>query len=125
MLLFFALLFFVLSIIAGLLGFTDVMAASIGIAQVLFLIFFILFVFSLVLFILRQMGQAVSDTFKGGAGLIAWILTFFVIAFVAGLLGFTGIMTATAGVAKFLFVVFLILFVISIFVHLFQGKEKS
>ena len=125
MILFFALLFFVLALIAGILGFSDVMVASIGIAQVLFLIFFILFIFSLVLFILRKMGEAVSDTLKGGSNMLAWILTFFIIALVAGLLGFTGIMSAAAGIAKILFVVFLILFVISIFVHLFKRSKRD
>ncbi|EKE08868.1 MAG: hypothetical protein ACD_16C00243G0004 [uncultured bacterium] len=123
MILFFAFLFFVLALIAGLLGFTDVMVASVGIAQVLFLIFFILFVFSLVLFILRKMGEAVSQTLMGGTNMLAWILTFFIIALVAGLLGFTGIMSAAAGVAKFLFIIFLVLFVVSILIHLFQRSK--
>ena len=123
MILFFAFLFFVLALIAGLLGFTDVMVASVGIAQVLFLIFFILFFFSLVLFILRKMGEAVSQTLMGGTNMLAWILTFFIIALVAGLLGFTGIMSAAAGVAKFLFIIFLVLFVVSILIHLFQRSK--
>ena len=123
MILFFAFLFFVLALIAGLLGFTDVMVASVGIAQVLFLIFFILFVFSLVLFILRKMGEAVSQTLMGGTNMLACILTFFIIALVAGLLGFTGIMSAAAGVAKFLFIIFLVLFVVSILIHLFQRSK--
>src|SRR3990167_8401589 len=83
-------------------------------------LFFILFVFSLVLFILRKMGEAVSQTLMGGTNMLAWILTFFIIALVAGLLGFTGIMSAAAGVAKFLFIIFLVLFVVSILIHLFQ-----
>src|SRR3989338_1442275 len=100
MILFFAFLFFVLALIAGLLGFTDVMVASVGIAQVLFLIFFILFVFSLVLFILRKMGEAVSQTLMGGTNMLAWILTFFIIALVAGVFCFLWIKFSSAGGLK-------------------------
>src|SRR3989338_11542813 len=106
MILFFAFLFFVLALIAGLLGFTDVMVASVGIAQVLFLIFFILFVFSLVLFILRKMGEAVSQTLMGGTNMLACILTFFIIALVAGLLCFSGVMSAAAGGSEIFFFIF-------------------
>ncbi len=42
-------------------------------------------------------------------------LLFFVVSLIAGLLGFTGISVATAGIAKFLFFLFLILFFIALF----------
>lgn len=44
-------------------------------------------------------------------------LVFFVIALVAGLLGFGGIAVAFAGIAKILFVIFLILFLVSFVMH--------
>ena len=43
---------------------------------------------------------------------------FFIIAIVAALLGFGGIAVAFAGVAKLLFVLFLILFLVSLVMHL-------
>ena len=43
---------------------------------------------------------------------------FLVIALIAGVLGFTGVAVAAAGVAKLLFVIFLVLFVISLATHL-------
>lgn len=49
-----SILFFVLSVIAGLLGFGGIAVASSGVAQVLFYIFIILFLFSLVTGISRR-----------------------------------------------------------------------
>jgi uncharacterized membrane protein YtjA (UPF0391 family) len=46
--------------------------------------------------------------------MLSLALTFLIIALVAALLGFTGIYVAAAGIAKILFVVFLVLFVISL-----------
>ena len=46
--------------------------------------------------------------------MLSWALTFLVIALIAGLLGFTGIYVAAAGIAKILFFVFLVLFVVSL-----------
>ena len=44
--------------------------------------------------------------------MLKWAVIFLVIALVAALLGFTGIATAAAGIAKFLFFLFLALCVI-------------
>jgi uncharacterized membrane protein YtjA (UPF0391 family) len=50
--------------------------------------------------------------------MLNWALTFFVVALIAAVLGFTGIAVAAAGVAKLLFFVFLVLFVVSLATHL-------
>lgn len=125
MMLFFALLFFVLALIAGLLGFTDIMVASTQVAQILFFIFLVLFIFSFVLFILRKMGEAIFYTLKGGTNMLAWIFTFFIVAIIAGLLGFTGIMATAAGVAKILFYIFIVLFLVSVVIQLFQNSKRG
>jgi uncharacterized membrane protein YtjA (UPF0391 family) len=52
--------------------------------------------------------------------MLRWALGFFVIALVAALLGFTGIAVASAGIAKIIFFIFLILFVVSLLGHLFR-----
>lgn len=44
--------------------------------------------------------------------MLRWAVIFLVVALVAAVFGFTGIATAAAGVAKFLFVVFLIVCVV-------------
>ena len=46
--------------------------------------------------------------------MLYWAVVFFIIALVAALFGFTGIELAAAGVARILFLVFLVLFVISL-----------
>lgn len=54
--------------------------------------------------------------------MLSWALTFFVLALIAGVLGFGGIASASAGIAKILFVVFIILFVVSFF---FKAAGKA
>lgn len=46
--------------------------------------------------------------------MLRWTLIFLVVAMIAGIFGFAGIMLAAAGIAKLLFYVFLVLFVISL-----------
>ncbi|MFZ2100155.1 MAG: DUF1328 domain-containing protein, partial [Oricola sp.] len=46
--------------------------------------------------------------------MLGWALTFLVVALIAAALGFGGIAGASAGIAKILFFVFLILFVVSL-----------
>lgn len=46
--------------------------------------------------------------------MLGWAITFLVIALIAGVLGFGGIMGASAGIAKILFFVFIVLFVIGL-----------
>lgn len=50
--------------------------------------------------------------------MLNWALTFFIVALLAAILGFTGIAVAAAGVAKLLFFIFLVLFVLSLVGHL-------
>jgi uncharacterized membrane protein YtjA (UPF0391 family) len=49
--------------------------------------------------------------------MLYWALMFFIVALVAALFGFTGISLAAAGVAKILFFVFLVLFLVSLIAH--------
>ena len=54
--------------------------------------------------------------------MLGWALTFLVVALIAGLLGFTSVAGAAMGIAKILFWVFLVLFVVSLVVHLVRGR---
>lgn len=54
--------------------------------------------------------------------MLSWALTFFVLALIAAVFGFTGIASAAAGIAKILFVVFVVLFVVSFF---FRATKKA
>jgi uncharacterized membrane protein YtjA (UPF0391 family) len=46
--------------------------------------------------------------------MLSWALTFFVVALVAALFGFTGIAAGAAAIAKVLFFLFVILFLVSL-----------
>jgi uncharacterized membrane protein YtjA (UPF0391 family) len=52
--------------------------------------------------------------------MLRWALGFLVVALIAAVLGFGGIAVAAAGIAKLLFVLFLILFLITLIAHLLQ-----
>ncbi|GIX12062.1 MAG: UPF0391 membrane protein [Paracoccaceae bacterium] len=54
--------------------------------------------------------------------MLGWAITFLVIALIAALLGFGGIAGTAVGIAKILFFVFLILFAVSIVMHLVRGR---
>ena len=53
--------------------------------------------------------------------MLRWAATFFIIAIVAAICGFGGIVSDAAGIAKILFFVFIILFILSFFL----GKKVS
>jgi uncharacterized membrane protein YtjA (UPF0391 family) len=49
--------------------------------------------------------------------MLYWALMFLLVAILAAVFGFTGISLMAAGVAKILFFIFLVLFVVSLVVH--------
>ncbi|HYG25591.1 MAG TPA: DUF1328 domain-containing protein [Caulobacteraceae bacterium] len=54
--------------------------------------------------------------------MLRWALIFLVVALVAAVLGFTSIAGAAIDVAKILFWIFAVLFVISLVMHLVRGR---
>lgn len=46
--------------------------------------------------------------------MLYWAVVFLVVALIAAIFGFTGVEIAAAGIAKILFMVFLVLFVVSL-----------
>lgn len=54
--------------------------------------------------------------------MLHWALSFLVIALIAAVLGFGGIAAVSIELAKTVFLVFIILFVITAVVHLLKGK---
>lgn len=52
--------------------------------------------------------------------MLRWALGFFIVALIAAVLGFSGIAVAAAGIAKILFYIFLILFLVSLVGHLLR-----
>jgi len=62
---------------------------------------------------------------QGDSPMLGWALTFLVVALIAAVLGFTTIAGAAMGVAKILFYIFLILFLVSIVMHFIRGRGVS
>jgi uncharacterized membrane protein YtjA (UPF0391 family) len=55
--------------------------------------------------------------------MLSWALAFLLVALVAAFFGFSG--AAAAGVAQLLFVVFLVLFAVSVLIALFRGRSPG
>jgi uncharacterized membrane protein YtjA (UPF0391 family) len=70
---------------------------------------------------MRSLSLVVNDqgTTKE-VNMLRWALGFFIFALVAAVLGFTGIALAAAGIAKILFYLFLILFLVTMVSHLLR-----
>jgi uncharacterized membrane protein YtjA (UPF0391 family) len=54
--------------------------------------------------------------------MLKWALIFLVVALATGMLGFTGIAGAAIGIAKILFYVFVVLFLVSMVMHLLRAR---
>jgi uncharacterized membrane protein YtjA (UPF0391 family) len=66
-----------------------------------------------------RIGFEVSPSFGSlGATMLRWAVGFFVIALIAAVLGFAGVAMAAAGIAKVLFYLFLMLFLVALVGHL-------
>ena len=59
------------------------------------------------------------------AVMLKWAVVFFIIALIAGALGFGGVASAAAGIAKILFFLFLVLFLIALAAGIFVGKKVT
>jgi uncharacterized membrane protein YtjA (UPF0391 family) len=58
-----------------------------------------------------------------GGTMLRWAVIFFIIAIIAGIFGFGGIASESAGIAKILFTIFLIIFVVTLILGLAAGKK--
>ena len=57
--------------------------------------------------------------------MLYWPAAVFIIALIAALFGFSGIAVASVGIAKIIFFVFLVLFLISLVLALFNRKPPA
>lgn len=57
--------------------------------------------------------------------MLRWAVTFLVIALVAAVFGFGGIVAVSMDAARLLFFVFIVLFVIASLMHVFTGKAPK
>lgn len=54
--------------------------------------------------------------------MLGWAVTFLIVALIAGVLGFGGIAGTSVGIAKVLFFIFIILFVVSLVARAVKGR---
>ena len=57
--------------------------------------------------------------------MLRWALMFFIFGLIAALLGFTGIAGAAIGIAKILFYIFLVLFLVALLIGLATANKIS
>jgi uncharacterized membrane protein YtjA (UPF0391 family) len=55
--------------------------------------------------------------------MLRWAVIFLIIAIVAGLFGFTGIAAASAGIAKILFGIFVLLFIVALLLGIAAARR--
>ena len=56
--------------------------------------------------------------------MLSWVVTFLIIALIAGILGFGGVAGASIEIAKIIFFVALLLFLVSAVVGLARGRNR-
>jgi uncharacterized membrane protein YtjA (UPF0391 family) len=57
--------------------------------------------------------------------MLYWTLMFLVVALIAGALGFGGIASAASGIARVLFFLFLVAFVVTLVLQIFHGGSPA
>ena len=57
--------------------------------------------------------------------MFGWVITFLIVALIAGILGFGGIAGASIEIAKAIFFIAIILFLISAVVGLIRGRTRA
>jgi uncharacterized membrane protein YtjA (UPF0391 family) len=73
----------------------------------------------------RQLIAAIAhETENRGRVMLSWVVTFLVVALIAGILGFGGIAGASVEIAKAIFFIAVILFLISAVVGLVRGRTQ-
>jgi uncharacterized membrane protein YtjA (UPF0391 family) len=65
-----------------------------------------------------------GPTGNRGRAMLSWVVTFLIIALIAGVLGFGGIAGASVEIAKAIFFIAVILFLISAVVGLVRGRSN-
>jgi uncharacterized membrane protein YtjA (UPF0391 family) len=69
-------------------------------------------------------GALLRPVKKEESAMLSWVVTFLVIALIAGVLGFGGIAGASVEIAKAIFFIAVILFLVSAVVGLVRGRSN-
>jgi uncharacterized membrane protein YtjA (UPF0391 family) len=73
----------------------------------------------------RRLGRSIErETGSRGGVMLSWVVTFLVVALIAGILGFGGIAGASVEIAKAIFFIAVILFLVSAVVGLARGRTR-
>jgi uncharacterized membrane protein YtjA (UPF0391 family) len=73
----------------------------------------------------RRLGRSIErETGNRGRVMLSWVVTFLVVALIAGVLGFGGIAGASVEIAKAIFFIAVILFLVSAVVGLVRGRTQ-
>jgi uncharacterized membrane protein YtjA (UPF0391 family) len=64
-----------------------------------------------------------ADTQRTETDMLGWVVTFLIVALIAGILGFGGIAGASIEIAKIIFVVALVLFLVSAIFGIARGRR--
>jgi len=64
-----------------------------------------------------------ADTQQMETDMLGWVVTFLIVALIAGILGFGGIAGASIEIAKIIFVIALVLFLVSAIFGLARGRR--
>jgi uncharacterized membrane protein YtjA (UPF0391 family) len=67
--------------------------------------------------------RCVSETTEG-LDMLGWVVTFLIIALIAGILGFGGIAGASIEIAKIIFFIAVVLFLVSAVVGVARGRTR-
>ena len=57
--------------------------------------------------------------------MLRWVVIFLVLAVISGMLGFVGVAFISVKIAKMIFGLFLFLFIVSLIMHLVNGKGSA
>jgi len=57
--------------------------------------------------------------------MLRWVITFLILAIIAGFLGFGGVAIASAEIARIIFGIFIFLFLLSLVLHVLRGKPPA
>lgn len=57
--------------------------------------------------------------------MLGWSITFFLLAIIAGVLGFGGLAGTLAWAAEWFFIIFIVLFVVTLIANLLAGKKTN
>ncbi len=73
----------------------------------------------------RRLARRVSETTETeGMDMLGWVVTFLIIALIAGILGFGGIAGASIEIAKIIFFIAVVLFLVSAVVGVARGGPR-